>query len=196
VLIALVSATPSFAATITFTTDTTGPQANGFVSNDSALASFSDTSGADLLIDDFGDQGNGQALAVFDDDSSKLRIDFSGLMAMLQIGFGNDDEFFTSPGDSAWLQVFNGAVLVGTSSVVMNRDDIMNQFISFSGSPFDGALFWYGNAAGVPIDLIEIVDDITFEPAVAAVPEPASLLLLGSGVVTIAARFRRRQRAN
>lgn len=39
---------------------------------------------------------------------------------------------------------------------------------------FDEVLFYYGNAAGNPINLAEIVDNITYDVAT-AVPEPASI---------------------
>src|SRR4051812_27885341 len=80
-----------FATTITFTTDTTGAKPNGFVSSGSALASFTDTLGANLDVRNFFAQSDGNALAVNGDDASQLRIDFTTYMGSLQIDFGNDD---------------------------------------------------------------------------------------------------------
>jgi hypothetical protein len=43
------------AQVITFTGDTTGAQANGFTSVDSAVAHFTDSIGANLQVTDFGE---------------------------------------------------------------------------------------------------------------------------------------------
>ncbi len=144
-----------------------------------------------IYIDNFGVQGEGtRSLGVFNDsDGSKLQMVFGSSLNHLSLDFGNDDPNYTSPGDLAWLQLYNGATLVATTSVLMNRDDIMNQTISYTGQAFDRALFWYGDATGSPYTqglntgLIEIVDNIQFS----AVPEPSTyiagaLLLLPFGL--------------
>jgi hypothetical protein len=175
--------------TITFTSDPAGLKPNGFVSVDSPRASFTDTMGADLSIDDFSPATHGKAIICNGDDASRLRIDFTESMGTLTMTFGNDDPSFTSPGDACWLQVFNGATLAGTTSVTMNRDDINNQSISLSGvGAFNNALVWYGNSAGTPISLIEDIDDISFT----SVPEPATAMV-GFGMISalLAGRTRR-----
>lgn len=164
------------AAVIDFEADTAGGKANGFSAAGHPGVTFTDTMGADLAIGGYGVQGLGaQSLAVFGDDVSKLRIDFSSSQSSLSLSFGNDDPGFSAAGDRAWLELFNGATSVGLFSVVMNRDDVMNQSISGSAVSFDNALFWYGTAAGAPIGLIEIVDQIEFTRG-EAVPDGGSTL--------------------
>jgi hypothetical protein len=195
-------AVPASATTITFETDTAGAKADGFVSNDSPLVAFSDTVGAELDLNNYGAQGSGTlSLAVNSDgDGGGLLMIFAAGATALQLDFGNDDPAWTAAGDLAVLTLFVGAVQVGQTTVVMNRDDIMNQTIGLSGIFFDRATFFYTDENLVPftgpgatgnIGLIEIVDNIQFT----AVPEPATLLLLGSGLGLAAARRRMKKRA-
>lgn len=177
------------AAIIDFEADTYGPKANGFSALGHPTVKFSDTVGAELDISDYGLQGLGQkSLAVNGDgDGSKLQMDFTVPVTYLSLWFGNDDPGWTSDSDRAWLEIWSGGSLLGSVSMAMNRDDEMNQSISYSGGPFDRAFFWYGDAQGNPYTtgfdpgLIEIVDQIEYT----AVPEPASTLvtaaLLGLG---------------
>lgn len=176
------------AAIIDFEADTPDYQPNGFSSSGHPNVTFTDTVGAGLRISNFGSQGIGQSLAVEgDNDGSKLQIDFSPSVSYLSLAFGNDDPAYSNPTDLAWLEIWNGSSLVTTISMSMNRDDIMNQSISYSGGPFNRAFFWYGDGLGNPYTsgsftgLIEIVDSIEYR----VVPEPTSTLataaLLGLG---------------
>lgn len=191
------------AATVTvdFEGDAAGNVANGFTSSGSSIVSFTDSIGSNLEIGDYGTQTDGQSLLVRHDDPSTLIMTFTQLVSNLSMSFGNDDPGFSLAGDVAVLQGYLGGVLKGISLVVMNRDDIMNQTIGFFGQPIDKAVFYYGrlvvgpdsSVAINPIDLIEVVDNITFEvPDVAEVPLPASgLLLLGAGGLMAAIRRKR-----
>ncbi|NQT00546.1 MAG: hypothetical protein HQ580_00840 [Planctomycetes bacterium] len=169
--------------TIDFENDPTGLKPNGWVSADSSLVSFTDSSGADLVVGDYGVESHGNALAVYWDDPGYLVMDFSGIATSLELEFGNDDPTWSNPGDTAILTAFLGATQVGQTAVVMNRDDIMNQSISISGMNFDQATFFY-NVSRTPPNppgLIEIVDNIKFN----VIPAPGAILLgsIGAGLV-------------
>lgn len=174
------------AQVITFTGDTTGAQANGFTSVDSAVAHFTDSIGANLQVTDFGSQSNGNALGVFSDDPSVLIINFDVPMSSITLSFGNDDACCSSAGDVAQLTVFNGGVQVGQAQVVMNRNDLMDQTITVSGVTFNEARFAYASPGGAPINLIEIVDDITLVQGVPALP---ALALAGLAVLLMVAGY-------
>ena len=190
----LAFAVPAKADLVTFESDTTGIKANGFQSNDSTHVSFSATAGRELDLNNFGSQGDGQSLASSPDDpAGKLLMNFTQPYNFLSLSFGNDDPDNTSPGDVAWLRVFSGAVLVGTSTVVLNRNDIMDQTIGFSGAFFDNAELFYGTPGGTPRKVTEIIDNVSF--AVSEVPEPATLSLLLTGLMAAPWYCRRRSRA-
>ena len=99
----------------------------------------------------------------------------------LSLEFGNDDSGWSLPGDEAILTAFLGDTQVGQATVVMNRDDIMNQSIGIGGITFDRATFLYDTDQG----LIEIVDNIEFSAGRRGDPAPGAILLgtLGSGLV-------------
>ena len=74
--------------------------------------------------------------------------------------------------------------------MLLNQDDLLNQSISFVAAPatsFNRAFFYYGDDFGKPINLIEVVDNVSFTTAV---PEPATwlMLIVGFGVAGAAAR--------
>jgi hypothetical protein len=180
---------PSMAATVNFNSDTSGNKSNGFTSVDSPLVTFSDSSGADLQISNYGAQSDGQGLGVFGDDASKLIFNFTQNVGFLSFQFGNDDPSFAVDGDLAVLEILANGVLTNTVSVALNRDDILNQSIFFSGAAFDSARFFYANSDRNAINLIEIVDNVEFREAI---PTPALLPgLIGLG----AAAWRKRRNA-
>jgi hypothetical protein len=161
------SAAPAAAAptTVDFTQDAPGGHPNGFKSADSDQAAFTDSAGTDLSVDDYGDQSHGRALGACCDDASELVIDFTVPMRSVSLAFGNDDPGYSSAGDRAALRVFDNGSQVGIATQDMNRNDLMDQTVSYTGPPcFTQAKFRYEGAGGVPINLYEIVDDIVFEP--------------------------------
>ena len=158
--------------TIDFESDTTGSKPNGWQSVDSTLVSFTDSDGAGLDIADYGHQSDGKALAVKSDDPSYLIMEFSVPMTSISLDFGNDDPGWSEPGDEAVLTLYYGASQVDQVSVVMNRNDDMDQSISFSGEVFDKATFYYD--ATIQGGLIEIIDNIHLEPS-SLPPPPTSV---------------------
>jgi hypothetical protein len=171
--------------TIDFESDSTGAKPNGWISADSSLVSFADSMGADLMVIDSSDPGHGNVLGVLWDDPSYMIMDFSVITNSLQLDFGNDDPGWSNPGDMAVLTVFLGATQVGQTSVVMNRDDIINQSILVSGVNFDKATFFFDvtRTPPNPPGLIELVDNVEFTPV--AIPAPGAVLLgsVGAGLV-------------
>ena len=178
------------AATLTnFENDPLGGKPNGWMSADSGLVAFSDSSGADLQVGNWNESNYTNALGTFYDDASYLVMDFSTLMDSMQLDFGNDDPGWAAVGDQAILTVFLGAGQVGQVAMVMNRDDLMNQTIAIGGIVFDRATFFY-DVTGAP-GLIEIVDNIQFTQA-SAVPVPGAVLLGGMGMGLVGWLRRRR----
>ncbi len=197
----LVNAAPAFAQStfIDFSADTAGSKPNGFSSVAAGGVTFFDTLGNDLSVFDYGTQSAGQALSVDNElDGSRLEMKFAAPANFLSLQFGNDDPKFTNSGDLAVLTLFSGASQVGQTTVVLNRDDLMNQTISFGtlSAPltFDRATFAYTNSfldaftggGNVLIGSTEIVDNINVN-LVTAIPEPASVAMLLTGLLLLPA---------
>ena len=119
------------ADTIDFESDTSGLKASGFESVQSNLVRFSDSTGADMLLDNFAPQSIGNGLRLFSFQTSSFVLDFSVNISSLSLDFGNDDPCCMLPGGSAFLEVFLNNTLVGSSRVFANLNDIMDQTIIF-----------------------------------------------------------------
>lgn len=180
------AAAAAHATVIDFSSETVGVKPNGYTVNG---VTFSDSMGANLRVDDYGLQSLGNGLAVFSDDTSRLQMSFGSATA-ISLDFGNDDPNWSAVGNLAVLRTFLGSTLVGGAFVVMNRDDLMNQSISFSGATFDSAEFYYADANFAPIGLVEIVDNVS---VTSAVPEPESYALMLAGLGVLGFMRKRRQ---
>lgn len=187
--LAAITAVPASASVlIDFNSDAPGSKANGFVSDDSPIASFTDTIGSDLILGDYTPQSDGPGLATFGDDPSKLQIDFSKLVNNLTLEFGNDDPNFVGAGGLAVLEGYAGGTLIDTVTVTLNRNDIIDQAIGLGSQFVDQAVFFYAEADGSEAGLIEVVDNISFAP----IPVPAGFPLL-AGALGLAFVARRRK---
>ena len=193
IVLAAASATLAQTIMIDFESDATGNLPNGWMSVDSAQVSFSDSMGADLQLADWGNQSNGQGLAVFGDDPSFLIMDFTTSMQSITLWFGNDDSCCSNAGDEAVLAVFSGATQIDEVRVVMNRNDNMDQSISFTGAGFDRATFFYDVSTS---GLIEVVDDIELEPGEGVPTVPHWVLVVLFGVLGLGSYFSLRRRSS
>jgi hypothetical protein len=144
--------------TVTFTRDSEGQKTNGFTSVHNTVAHFSDSMGEDISVFD-SDQSIGPGLRIRFDDPSALEMAFEVPMRRIRLDFGNDDECCSDPGDVGLLRVFLGGSEVGSSSTVMNRNDLPDQSVGVGGVSFRRAEFVYARGT-TPINLIEIVDNI------------------------------------
>lgn len=183
------------ADTIDFESDTSGLKASGFQSVQSNLVRFSDSTGADMLLDNFAPQSIGHGLLLNSFPTSSFVLDFSVNISSLSLDFGNDDPCCMLPGGSAFLEVFLNNTLVGSSRVFANINDTMDQTIIFSVNNviFNRAVFRYEQPGGATPGAAEIIDNINFTAApTVPVPEPASVLLLVTALAMMALFVRSR----
>jgi hypothetical protein len=198
-LLGVISSKPVNATTvISFDDITAKPYTNGsFISG----VQFGN-SGAQSYFEvvQFGEQVGNNAIRIGDasaDKASALSMRFAASMKSLSLLFGPDDPAFINPGDKAVLRLSLGADLIEEITVVMDRDGLANQIISFTGKQFDNALFYYADAEGEATHGVpELVDNITFSadalsPA-PAVPEPSTWAMLFIGLGGVGAVMRRR----
>lgn len=187
-LLLAASVSPVSAVTIDFSGEAVGDKPNGYTVEG---VSFSDTVEGNLRVADFGAQSLGNGLAVLFDDASALRMTFAGPAINLILVFGNDDPFATFEGDVALLRLFLDGNQVAEASVALNRNDLADQAISINNVVFNSSLFMFADADRNPVELAEVVDNVSYT-AVTSVSEPATfgLVLGGLGVLVGFARRR------
>ncbi|OGU11778.1 MAG: hypothetical protein A2075_09585 [Geobacteraceae bacterium GWC2_58_44] len=188
----LVSSSSAFATLIDFSLDSQGTKPNGFSSVSVPGVKFYDTIDAYLIVGAYSPESNGSnALAVFGDDQSKLQMVFASNANTLSLDFGNDQPGFNVT--AGVLDLYLGTTLVGNSVLEVNGNDFMDQTISYTGASFDNAFFYYIAANGAPANLIEVVDNINFSNTAAPVPEPSTIILLGTGLLGVGLARRKRK---
>jgi hypothetical protein len=190
VLVLLLSFTSSHATTIDFSSDFTGTFFDGFRSVDAPDVLFLPLVGRTLTVSGLSG-APAPALVSF---AGGVLIEFDNIADSLAMDFGNDElGSLGSLGDLAVLQVYLDGNLVGTSSLAMNFNDLIDQTISIAGVAFDSAIIDYTTPAGDPIQLARLIDNIVFD--VAVVPIPASVWLFGSGLLGLVGMARRKKAA-
>lgn len=184
--------------TIDFEADTVGFKSNGFIPTGTSGVNFYDSVGEELYVLDAGVQGSGlRSLAVLSEiDGGQLEIGLDFTADFFSLDFGNDDPVVTNAGDLAVLTAFMGAIQMGQTTVALNRDDVMNQTISFGaidgGVFFDYLHFGYTNeffslftgGGAVGFGSAEVVDNIMINQA-APIPEPGTMALLAIGMAGV-----------
>jgi Ca2+-binding RTX toxin-like protein len=164
---------------IDFEEETDGGKPNGYTPADSAAVHFQDTNGAELAVGDFGGGGSHQLFVGSDFDGSGIRILLDRPTNRLSLRFGNDDASTTEAGDEATLTVFRGTTQVGQTRVVMNRNDLMDQTISFQNGPlFNRAVIKYD--VDPLIGASELIDDIVIGPLCTVAGTEAGETLTGT----------------
>ena len=146
---------------IDFESDAPGGKADPFTSASNPTVHFQDTLGDNLQILGPVLETIGRGLMVGNDDASALVVRLDVPTKRVSITFGNDDPGFSQAGDQATLKVFRFGKLIATERVEMNRNDLPDQVIRYRGSaPIDRVSLVY-DRGGAPINLIEVVDDVT-----------------------------------
>jgi Ca2+-binding RTX toxin-like protein len=144
------------APTIDFERDTNGAKPDGFASLDLSIAHFSNSVSLLQSSPEF----DGRGVAGFSAGPEPLVIRFDVPVRQVTLPFGNDDPSFTQDGDRARLNAFRGQTLVDSNSVVMNRDDVLNQVVAVSGSRFNRVEFLFVRAGAAVPGLAEALDNI------------------------------------
>lgn len=193
-IIKALAAAFAFAATatahaglVTFDNEAIGPRYDPVIVGG---VQFADSVASFVFIGDFAQNQFDRALSAATDDSSFLYLIFDGQYDNLSLDFGNDLALATSVGDQAVLQLILNNVVVGSVSVDLNRDGLVNQSISSRGILFDTAVFGYASSSGELLAIAELIDNVSYSLD-NTVPEPASLWSVGIALAALAGIRRR-----
>ena len=189
VLATLLSTAASTAAAQTFNFETTpaGTAVPLSITSGGLTATFTSASNFSVLASTFGTL-SGRVLRDDDALASPLRITFSSLVRSISLNFAARGAPLSPAGLT--LQALNGATLVGS--------------VSATGTPPAGFLFAEGVVAfaGSSFDTVVLtstapdfaVDNVAVAQA-AVIPEPATVALVGVGVLLVSGAAARRRRA-
>jgi len=177
---AAVAATPANSE-ITFTADTPDFVTAGYASPEFSGVRFSKTPGVFMQVADFGVQSHGQGLATAFTPDSALEMRLTGPTTAFSFAFGGDDPAVMDGTDLAQLTLFRGPNQVDQVDVNVNANNVMDQRIGYAGGRlFNRAVFQYVDAAGVPKNVHEIVDDIELAPLCTIAGGPNNNRLIGT----------------
>jgi len=166
---------------IDFTDETAGAKPDGYASAEAPNVLFFDTLGEELVVGDFGEsQSNGMGIAVRADDASALEVRLPGRTTAISLAFGNDQPGVADTDDQAQLTLFRGTTQVDQVSIDVNANDAMDQRIAYRGKLITRVTFQYVDQAGVPLALIEVVDDVRIAPICTVVGTNGNDRLLGT----------------
>jgi hypothetical protein len=194
----LIAAIDAGAVTITFDNQTTGvkPQPYAVGGLTISIVNFSPgPTPPDISVIDFGPSGSGCAAGgkCLDSGSDSVldgafQFTLPGLFTHFSLDFGNDDPDNFAPGGlSAELRAFSGGGLVGSIVLAANVNDLVDQTIAIDlATGFDSVTFRYiVPGTGNPAALTKVIDNVVYEGALPALPEPGTLALMTSALALL-----------
>ncbi|PXW99558.1 putative secreted protein with PEP-CTERM sorting signal [Sphaerotilus hippei] len=179
------AAVSAHAVTVDFESETVGAHLNPYTVNG---VTFEASLGHGLYVDVI-PNSIGNQMGVFGSQLSSLLISFTDASS-LSLDFSGGTSI--SAGDTAYLSVYDGTTLVGTSSLLLDSDGLFNQTISYTGGVFDNAVFYFGDTAGNASALLtEAIDNVSVTP----VPEPETYAMMFAGLGVLGAVAKRRRKS-